>query len=154
MSLTLTSAAFQEGGTIPREFTCEGEDLSPPFSWSGAPAGTKSFVLVCDDPDAPGGTFHHWAAFNIPADWTGLRQGYGANGRHADIQQAINDFRARGYRGPCPPRGHKPHAYHFRLSALSGTIDGVHADFDCVEIQKRALPMEIETVELIGYYRR
>jgi hypothetical protein len=154
MALTLVSSAFAEGDTIPAKFTCDGEDRSPPFAWTGVPAGTESLLLVCDDPDAPGGTFHHWAAFNIPAGWTGLEEGHGPNGRTSDFAQAINDFRAWGYRGPCPPRSHKTHRYHFRLSALRGRLAPVSPEADCVEIQRLALPMEIDTAELTGCYRR
>jgi len=154
MTLTLSSSAFAEGGMIPVKYTCDGEDRSPPFSWNGIPDGTRSLLLVCDDPDAPGGTFHHWAAFNIPPEWGGLAPGYGPNGRAPDIEQAINDFRVRGYRGPCPPRTHKRHGYQFRLSALSERIMPVSQDADCVEIQRLAFAIEIESTELVAFFRR
>ncbi|ADZ69828.1 YbhB/YbcL family Raf kinase inhibitor-like protein [Polymorphum gilvum] len=113
--MKLTSAAFEDGGTIPRPYTCDGEDLSPPLAWTGAPAGTRSFALVCDDPDAPAGTWHHWAIYDIPAGQAALEEGI-----DPDVgAQAVNDFRRRGYGGPCPPRGHSVHHYHFRLYALS-----------------------------------
>ncbi len=154
MALTLVSSAFAEGGTIPVKYTCDGEDRSPPFAWSGVPEGTVSLLLICDDPDAPGGTVPPLAAFNISANKTGLDEGYGLNGRSSDFAQAINDFQVRGYRGPCPPRTRKPHHYCFRLSALSGHLAPVAPDADCVEIQRLALPLEIETAELTGCYRR
>jgi phosphatidylethanolamine-binding protein (PEBP) family uncharacterized protein len=78
MTLTLTSPDFRHAETIPREHTCDGADRSPAFAWSGVPEGTQSLLLVCDDPDAPRGTFRHWAAYNIPPDWEGLEPGYGA----------------------------------------------------------------------------
>ncbi|MCT8974571.1 YbhB/YbcL family Raf kinase inhibitor-like protein [Microbaculum marinisediminis] len=154
MALTLATTAFAEGGGIPQQYTCEGDDRSPPFEWAGVPEGTESFLLVCDDPDAPGGTFHHWAAYNIPADRRSLSGGYGPETPETDVAQAINDFRSPGYRGPCPPRGHRPHAYHFRLSALNGRITAAGPGAGCVEIQRMARPLEIEAVELIGYYGR
>jgi Raf kinase inhibitor-like YbhB/YbcL family protein len=117
--MRLGSSALVDGATIPRRFTCDGEDLSPPLEWTGAPAEARSFVLLCDDPDAPAGTWHHWAAYDIPGKHVGLAEGAS---RHADkegFKQAINDFHRSGYGGPCPPRGHGPHHYHFQLLALS-----------------------------------
>jgi len=78
MPLTLESSAFEAGATIPKRYTCDGENTSPPMTWAGVPTGTKSLLLVCIDPDAPGGTFHHWAAYNIPPDWSGVALGFGA----------------------------------------------------------------------------
>jgi Raf kinase inhibitor-like YbhB/YbcL family protein len=104
---------------IPRRFTCDGEDLSPPLDWSGAPAGTRSFVLLCKDPDAPAGTWHHWAAYDIPAGQTALAAGGAGHAESQGFKQAINDFQRPGYGGPCPPRRHGPHHYHFRMLALS-----------------------------------
>ena len=95
MPLTLKSPAFPAGGKIPRKYTCDGENISPPFAWSGVPATARSLLLVCDDPDGSGGVIQHWAAYNIPPDWTGLKEGYGpenAGGRlsagHQRLQQA------------------------------------------------------------------
>lgn len=153
MALTLTSPAFGQGGRIPREYTCDGANRSPAFVWLGVPPETRSFLLVCDDPDAPGGVFHHWAAYDIPADWTGLEAGYGPETLEPGFRQAVNDFGKPGYGGPCPPRGSRPHAYHFRLSALSGRIEA-GPGADCVEIQRLARPLEVAVAELIGYYGR
>jgi len=101
--MELQSSGFRNGTTIPRRFTCDGEDVSPPFEWSGTPAATRSFVLLCDDPDAPAGTWHHWAAYDIPADQTGLTEGAARGAAGKSFKQAINDFRKPGYGGPCPP---------------------------------------------------
>ena len=101
--MELRSSGFRNGTTIPRRFTCDGEDASPPLEWSGAPAGTRSFVLLCDDPDAPVGTWHHWAVYDIPADQTGLTEGVARGAAGKSFKQAINDFRKPGYGGPCPP---------------------------------------------------
>jgi Raf kinase inhibitor-like YbhB/YbcL family protein len=96
----LHSSAFDHGGPIPRRHGCEGEDLSPPLSWSGAPEGTRSLALVVDDPDAPAGTFTHWLAWALDPGAKGLRDGETAPGEGRD------DFGTSGYRGPCPPPGH------------------------------------------------
>lgn len=99
---------------------CTGQNLSPALNWSGAPAGTKSFAVTAYDPDAPTGSgWWHWVMYNIPADATGLAAGAG-NGRNAPrgSQQGNTDFGSKGYGGPCPPQGDKPHHYHFTVYAL------------------------------------
>ncbi len=119
MSFTITSSSFGNGTVIPKQYTGEGEDISPELSWSGAPDGTKSFVLICDDPDAPNGTWTHWVAFDIPADLAMLRSGAkkGTSLGHG-IKQGKQDFGNTGYQGPMPPRGHGRHRYYFTLYAL------------------------------------
>jgi Raf kinase inhibitor-like YbhB/YbcL family protein len=110
---TLTSPAFDDGGTIPVLFTCDGEDLSPRLDWTSPPEGTRSFALVLDDPDAPSGTFTHWLLFDLPAESRSLAegvQGAGVGGR--------NDFEEEGYGGPCPPIESDEHHYSFHLYAL------------------------------------
>ena len=108
--ITLTSDAFHDGQPIPAEFTCDGAGQPPPLAWGEAPAGTRSFALIVDDPDAPGGTFRHWGAYNIPASARSLKPG--------SFQEAVNDFGKPGSGGPCPPKGHGPHHYRFKLLAL------------------------------------
>jgi hypothetical protein len=98
--MRLSSSAFSEGSAIPRRFTCDGEDLSPPLEWSGAPAKTCSFVLLCDDPDAPAGTWHHWAAYDISANQTALAAGAAQHGEKQGIKQAINDFQRLAMAAP------------------------------------------------------
>jgi Raf kinase inhibitor-like YbhB/YbcL family protein len=116
-TFTLTSAAFAEGGAIPREHTCDGRDASPPLSWADAPAKTTSFALVVDDPDAGG--FVHWVAFNLPASASGsLPAGYSASPDAPP--QGRNDFGRIGYGGPCPPSG--THRYAFRMLALDAML--------------------------------
>jgi len=154
MAMKLTSTAFQQGGTIPRAHTCDGENLSPPFAWAGVPAGTASLLIVCDDVDAPRGIFRHWAAYNIPPDWTGLAAGYGPETLEPGFMQAINVFGRPGYGGPCPPPGDSPHAYHFRVSALSEEIVSAAPSASCLEIQTLARPMVLGFAELIGFYGR
>ena len=118
MSLDLTSSAFQEGGTIPKKYTCEGADVSPPLQWGDPPAGTRSYALIADDPDAPAGTWVHWVLYNLPADLRGLAEGIPSSERLPNgALHGMTDFRRVGYGGPCPPPG-KPHRYYFRLYAL------------------------------------
>lgn len=154
MSLSLSSSAFSNGAKIPRRHTCDGVNVSPPLAWSGVPAGTRALVLVCSDPDAPGGTFHHWAAYNIPPDASGLEEGVHDTSIGQNPLQAVNDFGRRGYAGPCPPHGHGPHRYVFRLSSLREPLAGVHAKASCAEIIALAKPHEIAVTELVGVYER
>ena len=102
--MQLSSSAFSNGSGIPPRFTCDGDDLSPPLDWEAAPAAAGSFVLLCDDPDAPAGKWHHWAVYDIHADQTGLAEGAGQDSDDVRFKQAINDFDRMGYGGPCPLR--------------------------------------------------
>ena len=121
---TLSSDAFGDGQPIPRRYTCDGEDVSPPLAWTGAPPQTRSFGLLMDDPDAPKGTFTHWLVFDIPRDLRRLGVGLsmGQAGR-----MLVNDFGRPGYGGPCPPKGHGPHHYRFTLYALDVPVLRVRA---------------------------
>jgi len=122
MRLSLTSAAFQEEGMIPEKYTCDGPDISPPLAWSPLPAGAKSIALICDDPDAPMGTWVHWVVYNLPADSTGLPEGVRPTERiERGGSQGVNDFRKIGYGGPCPPRG--THRYLFKVYALDAKLE-------------------------------
>jgi len=115
----LSSDAFLSGDMIPIRHTCEGRDLSPPLTWGDPPEGTRSFALVCEDPDAPRGIWVHWVLFNLPAQVRGLPQGVEPDPELADgSRQGRNDFGRLGYGGPCPPPGRGPHRYYFRLYAL------------------------------------
>jgi Raf kinase inhibitor-like YbhB/YbcL family protein len=116
MEFKLISAAFAQGGTIPKLHTCEGADLSPALEWSGEPAGTQSFAVIADDPDAPVGTWNHWLLYDIPASIHALAQGF-KSGQVGE--SGVNDFGRLGYGGPCPPKGHGPHRYFFRLFAVN-----------------------------------
>ena len=123
MTLQLTSSAFGEGQTIPAKHTGDGQDTSPPLAWSNPPAGTTSFALICDDPDAPRGTWVHWVLFNLPGDLHELKEGVPAEGTLGNgARQGKNDFGNLGYGGPAPPRG-KPHRYFFKLYALDTKLD-------------------------------
>jgi Raf kinase inhibitor-like YbhB/YbcL family protein len=153
-AMQLTSTAFANNGTIPRRHTCDGEDVSPPLAWSDAPAGARSFVLLCDDPDAPGGTWHHWAAYDIRASQTAL---VSDAARHADgygFKQGTNDFDRIGYGGPCPPHRHGPHHYHFRLMALSVEHLPVRKSARCREVEREARKHVLAEAALVGIYER
>jgi len=123
--LTVATSAFADGGAIPRKHTCDGEDLSPPISWSGAPGSVREFAVVCEDPDAPGGTFVHWVIWGLPATVSSLPEGISAGDTVAGLgsaRQGTNGFRVHGYRGPCPPPG-TPHRYRFHVYALAERVD-------------------------------
>jgi len=123
VEMTITSTAFQDGETIPTRYSCDGEDISPALSWSGAPEGTQSFVIILDDPDAPGGTFNHWVIFNIPASTTELGEAVPTTPELASgARQGTTSFGTIGYGGPCPPLGTEHH-YHFILYAIDQTLD-------------------------------
>ncbi len=145
---------FFDGATIPRRFTCDGQDVSPPLGWRGAPTATFSFVLLCDDPDAPAGTWHHWAAYDIPADQTELAEDAGRVGSSHGFKQAINDFQKLGYGGPCPPRRHGLHHYHFRLLALSIDRLPVHDKPSCKEVEEVARKHTVAEATIVGLYQR
>ncbi len=117
MAIELTSTAFSEGEMIPVRFTCDGEDVSPPLAWSGVPDNSESLALICDDPDAPVGTWDHWVLFNIPADDAGLPEAVPADPTLASgAVNGKNSWGRLGYGGPCPPGG--THRYFFYLYAL------------------------------------
>jgi Raf kinase inhibitor-like YbhB/YbcL family protein len=121
--LQLSSTAFQMGQAIPAKYTCDGANVSPPLAWSGAPPGTKSFALICEDPDAPKGAFTHRVIYGIPASEKQIAEGVSAGeSLPAGAKQGINDFKRAGYGGPCPPPG-KPHRYFFKLYALDTDLD-------------------------------
>jgi len=123
MSFTISSPSFSSGGTIPTKFTCSGADLSPELKWNDPPAGTKSFALLVDDPDAPAGNWNHWTAWNLPANLRSLPEHFSKDARLADgTEQGKNDFHKTGYNGPCPPPG-KPHRYYFKSFALDITLN-------------------------------
>ncbi len=151
--MRLRSGAFADGAAIPARFTCQGEDISPPLEWSDVPPGTRSFALVCDDPDAPGGTWHHWAAYDIPAAMANLPLDASADAASLGFKQAINDFGKPGYGGPCPPPG-PPHHYHFRLLALSLGKLPVPAGAPCRSVENEARRHLVAEAALVGIYRR
>ncbi len=115
--MELKSSAFAEGVEIPRKYTCDADDVSPPLRWENAPAGTRAFALIVDDPDAPAGTWVHWVMYDLPAQTKELAEGVAKTETLEDgAKQGMNDFRRVGYYGPCPPPG-SPHRYFFKLYA-------------------------------------
>lgn len=122
MAFDLISKAFGSGETIPRKYTCDGPDLSPSLRWTDPPAGTKSLALICDDPDAPIGTWVHWVFYGISQDTRELPEGVPKDKVLEDGRQGKNDFGRIGYGGPCPPRG-PAHRYFFKLYALDRELD-------------------------------
>ncbi len=152
MALELTSPAFSEGEMIPARYTCDGSDISPALSWSGVPKTAKSLALICDDLDAPMGTWVHWVLFNIPADAVGLpAEISSAATLENGARHGKNDFRRLGYGGPCPPGG--THRYFFKLYALD---TGLNLDSG---ITKDQLPKAMQghilaEAQLMGKYKR
>lgn len=125
MTFILESPAFTHNAPIPKLYTCEGADRSPPLNWSGAPADTQSFALIVDDPDAPDPkapkmTWVHWVLYNIPAAATGLPEDEARRGLPAGTLQGLNDWKRTGYGGPCPPIGR--HRYFHKLYALDAVL--------------------------------
>ncbi|MGE5568124.1 MAG: YbhB/YbcL family Raf kinase inhibitor-like protein [Rhodospirillales bacterium] len=151
MALKLMSSAFPEGGTIPKLHTCEGADLSPALEWSGAPANAKSFVLIMDDPDAPAGTWNHWLLWDIPASTHSLPQGFkpGQAG-----ESGTNDFGRLGYGGPCPPKGHGPHRYFFKLYALDTESLGLRAGAKRADLDRALRNHIVAEAQYMGRYER
>jgi Raf kinase inhibitor-like YbhB/YbcL family protein len=123
-TLLLTSPAFENNSTVPIKYTCSGDDVSPPLSWTIGPQNTKSFALICEDPDAPGGTFVHWIIFNIQESSRGLNENIlNEPTLNTGAFQGKNGFGTVGYAGPCPPLGNSPHHYVFTLYALDTVLD-------------------------------
>ncbi len=118
MVFTLTSPAVRDGDALPRRHTCDGEGESPPLAWQEPPPGTRSLALLCYDPTAPGGAFHHWGVYNIPVHPMTLRAALPEGHVVEEMTQAVNDFGRCAYGAPCPPVGEVAHRYVFRLHAL------------------------------------
>lgn len=151
MALKLTITGFAQGGTIPNLQTCEGADLSPSIEWSGEPQETRSFALILDDPDAPSGTWNHWLLWDVPASVHALAQGY----RPGQLgESGTNDFGKPGYGGPCPPKGHGPHRYFFRLYALNVASLGLRAGAKRAELEKALKGRTVASAEYMGRYER
>jgi Raf kinase inhibitor-like YbhB/YbcL family protein len=154
MALRLSSTAFKEGGEIPATYTCDGDDVSPPLAWSGAPANTRSLVLIIDDPDAPDPraprmVWVHWVVYNLPPDTTSLDEGV----RHLPhgAKVGINDFRKTAYGGPCPPIGR--HRYFFNLYALDALLPDLGKPTKA-QVEKAMGAHILAQAQLIGTYQR
>lgn len=160
MTLEVTSEAFTSGAEIPKKYAEDGKDLSPPLHWNNAPAGTKEFALICDDPDAPTPEpWVHWVLYKIPANVHALPEGLSPEAQlksPAGALQGLNSWRAGrtvGYRGPAPPRGHGTHHYHFRLYALNAPI-ALQAKADKKTLLKAMKGHVLAEGELVGTYER
>ena len=149
-SISVTSSAFQNGQPIPPKHTCEGQDVSPALAFSGIPPSAKSLVLICDDPDAPKGTWLHWTAWNIPPTTTSLQEG--AQPNEGGYREGITDNRKVGYGGPCPPTG-KPHRYFFKLFALDAVLE-LRNGANLKELQTAMKEKVIAWGELMGTFQR
>ena len=136
MALTLTSPAFGEGGPIPQRYAADGDDVSPPLTWSDAPLHTRSYALVCSDPDAPDGNWYHWAVYDLPATTHELGENQPKVVRTGDGRQAVTDFRHHGWGGPCPPAGHEAHRYRFHLMALDIPSLALADSASCTDVER------------------
>jgi Raf kinase inhibitor-like YbhB/YbcL family protein len=152
--MKLNSSAFAAGDMIPARLTCDGENLSPPLAWSDIPDGTKSFILLCEDRDAPTGLWRHWAAYDLPADRISLAEGADGQAAQLGFHRGRNDFHQIGYGGPCPPRDHGVHRYRFRVLALSADRLPVPACPSCREVEDAARDHLLAEAELVGLYER
>jgi len=153
VALQLSSTAFSNGGAIPKKHTCDGPDVSPALTWSGAPSGTQSFALIADDPDAPIGTWVHWILYNAPASAHELAEGTPKQEQLPDgTLQGRNDFKKIGYGGPCPPAG-KPHRYFFKLYAL-GTKLNLGAGATKADVESAMKGHILAQAEWMGRYGR
>ncbi|MCS7213270.1 MAG: YbhB/YbcL family Raf kinase inhibitor-like protein [Candidatus Calescibacterium sp.] len=153
--MEIKSNAFKNGQNIPKKYTCEGEDISPDLSWSGFPSGTKSFVIIVDDPDAPIGTFNHWVVYDIPSSITSLPEGLEKKSEVlGGIKQGKNDFGKVGWGGPCPPRGHGTHRYFFKIKALSVEKLGLPAGATKSQVLKAIEGKVLAEAEFYGTYSR
>jgi Raf kinase inhibitor-like YbhB/YbcL family protein len=152
-TMQLASSAFQPGGNIPKQFTCEGSDISPELTWQGAPSGTKAFALIVHDPDAPrAGGFYHWAAYNIPASANRISENAAKQSELAGGgTQGRNDFGNIGYGGPCPPSG--THRYFFRLYALDSELK-LDTGATAKDVEKAMQGHILGEAELMGKYQK
>ena len=153
MALQLTSNSFSPNDTIPKKFTCDGPDVSPHLAWNAPPAGTQSFALIADDPDAPVGTWVHWVLYDLPGTARELAEGVPKQEELASGgRQGKNDFGKIGYGGPCPPAG-KPHRYFFKLHALDAKLN-LKAGATKADVERAIKGHVVAQGELIGKYGR
>lgn len=152
MGLMVKSSAFKEGEMIPKKYTCDGEDISPPLSWEGVPEGTKSIAIICDDPDAPMGTWVHWVLFNLPPGTNTLPEAVPPEAvLENGARHGINDFRKLGYGGPCPPSG--THRYYFKIYALDIVL-GLQSGASKADLLKAMEGHVLSEGQIMGRYKR
>src|SRR5712692_10384724 len=152
MEIKLTSAAFKEGQPIPRQYTCDGVNVSPPLEWAGVPKTARTVAIICDDPDAPAGTWVHWVLYNLPAENIGLVESLPTTENlKAGGFQGQNDFGKIGYGGPCPPSG--THRYFFKIYALDSELP-LKAGATKADLEKAMEGHIVSQGQLMGTYRR
>jgi Raf kinase inhibitor-like YbhB/YbcL family protein len=156
MTLTLLSPEFDDGDIIPIQYTCEGKDISPPLIWEDIPEGTKSLVLIVDDPDAPDPeapmmTWVHWVLYNIPPETDGLPEGVASRSLPPGTKEGLNDWSRTGYGGPCPPIGR--HRYFHKLYALDTVLKGMNQP-NKQQVEAAMKGHIIAETELVGVYKK
>jgi len=152
--LTVTSSAFETGQPIPGKYSCQGEDISPPLKWAGVPKNTLSFALICDDPDAPGGTWVHWVIYNLPSDTPSLSENTPKSDTlKSGAIQGRNSFQNIGYGGPCPPGG-KAHRYFFKVYALDMAFDVKKGQLGKEDLLAAMRGHILAQGQLMGTYKR
>lgn len=156
MALELTSPAFNPGAAIPARYTCEGQDVAPPLQWSDIPDGTRSLVLIVDDPDAPDPaaprmTWVHWVLYNLPPALQGLPEGATARDLPPGSGEGLNDWKRTGYGGPCPPIGR--HRYFFKLYALDTPLEGLDKP-NKAEVEAAMAGHVLDQAQLMGTYQK
>lgn len=151
--MQIKSAVFENNGLIPKKYTCDGADVSPPLTWAKSPAGTKGIALICDDPDAPMGTWVHWVLYGLSPETQSLAEGVPAQ---KDVlggaKQGINDFRKIGYGGPCPPKG-PAHRYFFKLYAIDVELN-LSSGATKQDVEKAIKGHILDEGQLVGKYGR
>lgn len=156
MALTITSTAFRDGEAIPHQYTCDGDDVSPPLAWEGLPENTQSIVLIVDDPDAPDPaapkmTWVHWVLYNLPPSTTELAEAVQTKDLPAGTQEGLNDWNRTGYGGPCPPIGR--HRYFHKLCALDVLLPDLTTPSKA-KLESAMAGHVLASAELIGTYQR
>ena len=159
VAFKLILSAFPDGGMIPALHSCDGADLAPGLEWLGQPAGTKSFTLIVDDPDAPNGTWNHWLLYDIPCSLRNIAQGHKPGGGSIGVSGGIgvngtNDFGREGYGGPCPPKGRGPHRYIFKLHALDVSSLGLVRGARRADIDRALAGHVLAEARYMGRYER
>jgi hypothetical protein len=151
--MNLSSSAFKDAQPIPSQYTCDGQNISPPLAWSGTPGNAESLALIMDDPDAPSGVWTHWVVFNLPADASDLPEAAAkAEPIAGNAKQGLNDFKRPGYGGPCPPTG-KQHRYFFKIYALDTTL-GLPSGASRKAVEAAMTKHILAEGQLMGTYQR
>jgi Raf kinase inhibitor-like YbhB/YbcL family protein len=152
--MKLTSTAFDEAGTIPVNYSCDHNNISPQLTWTDVPEGSESFAIIVDDPDAPAGTWLHWLIYNIPPKMRALSENLpNIEKLQSGALQGLNDFHKIGYGGPCPPEGHGPHHYQFKLYALDEMLD-IESGEGRDRVEKAMKDHILDRALLTGLYER